>query len=73
MEWQPTFGCTSTQQVALIQLAVLGQVFLLDLCADGFCQHPATISFIRNLFSSKDVLKLGEQQSCHTREPADHR
>uniref|UniRef100_A0A3Q4BZM5 3'-5' exonuclease domain-containing protein n=1 Tax=Mola mola TaxID=94237 RepID=A0A3Q4BZM5_MOLML len=58
MEWQPTFGCTSTQQVALIQLAVFDQVFLLDLCADGFCQHPATISFIRNLFSSKDVLKL---------------
>lgn len=59
MEWQPTFGCISTQQVALIQLAVLDQVFLLDLCVKGFCQHPDTISFIRNLFSERDILKLG--------------
>ncbi|XP_029301139.1 exonuclease mut-7 homolog [Cottoperca gobio] len=59
MEWQPTFGCISTQQVALIQLAVLDQVFLLDLCANGFCQHPDTISFIRTLFSERNILKLG--------------
>ncbi|XP_059214379.1 exonuclease mut-7 homolog [Centropristis striata] len=59
MEWQPTFGCNSTQQVALIQLGVLDQVFLLDLCANGFCQHPDTISFIRSLFSEKSILKLG--------------
>ncbi|KAM8829137.1 exonuclease mut-7 homolog isoform 2-T3 [Spinachia spinachia] len=59
MEWQPTFGCISTQQVALIQLAALGQVFLLDLCASGFCQHPDTIIFIRSLFSERSILKLG--------------
>ncbi|KAM3600282.1 uncharacterized protein V6R79_020819 [Siganus canaliculatus] len=59
MEWQPTFGCNSTQKVALIQVAVLDQVFLLDLCTSGFCQHPDTISFIRSLFSAKNVLKLG--------------
>ncbi|XP_051268624.1 exonuclease mut-7 homolog [Dicentrarchus labrax] len=59
MEWQPTFGCISTQQVALIQLAVFDQVFLLDLCANGFCQHPDTISFIRSFFSGRNVLKLG--------------
>ncbi|XP_070706537.1 exonuclease mut-7 homolog isoform X2 [Pempheris klunzingeri] len=59
MEWQPTFGCISTQQVALIQLAVLDQVFLLDLCAKGFCQHPDTVSFIRSLFSERNILKLG--------------
>ncbi|KAL6097047.1 exd3 [Pungitius sinensis] len=59
MEWQPTFGCISTQQVALIQLAVLDQVFLLDLCANGLCQHPDTIIFIRSLFSERSVLKLG--------------
>lgn len=62
MEWQPTFGCSSSQQVALIQLAVTDQVFLLDVCAEGFSQHPDTVSFIRNLFSSKNVLKLGEWQ-----------
>ncbi|GAA6232040.1 exonuclease mut-7 homolog [Lates japonicus] len=59
MEWQPTFGCISTQRVALIQLAVLDQVFLLDLCANGFCQHPDTVSFIRSFFSKRNVLKLG--------------
>lgn len=63
MEWQPTFGCSSSQGVSLIQLAVCDQVFLLDLCANGFCQHPDTISFIRSLFSLRNVLKLGEQQT----------
>lgn len=60
MEWQPTFGCISmsSQRVALIQLAVSGQVFLIDLCVKSFCQHPDTISFIRQLFSQPDVLKL---------------
>lgn len=60
MEWQPTFGCTSSQQVALIQLAVSGQVFLLDLQADGLSQHPDTVAFVRSLFSRRDVLKLGQ-------------
>lgn len=62
MEWQPTFGCISTQKVALIQLAIIDQVFLLDLCANGFCQHPDTVGFIRSLFSERNVLKLGKQQ-----------
>ncbi|XP_075885074.1 exonuclease mut-7 homolog [Nelusetta ayraudi] len=59
MEWQPTFGCTSSQQVALIQLAVSDRVFLLDLQADGLSQHPDTVAFVRSLFSHPDVLKLG--------------
>ncbi|KAM7393044.1 hypothetical protein PAMA_007930 [Pampus argenteus] len=59
MEWQPTFGCISTQKVALIQLAVFEQAFLLDLCANGLCQHADTISFIRSFFSTRNVLKLG--------------
>ncbi|XP_028273012.1 exonuclease mut-7 homolog isoform X2 [Parambassis ranga] len=58
MEWQPTFGCMSTQKVALIQLAVFEEVFLLDLCASRFCQHPETVIFIRDLFSQKSILKL---------------
>ena len=61
MEWQPTFGCIVTQQVALIQLAVTDQVFLLDLCANGFCQNPDTLSFLRSLFSARNVLKLGKK------------
>lgn len=63
MEWQPTFGCISIQKVALIQLAVFDEVFLLDICENRFCQHPDTISFIRSLFSGKNVLKLGKQQT----------
>ncbi|XP_061658259.1 exonuclease mut-7 homolog isoform X2 [Syngnathoides biaculeatus] len=59
MEWQPTFGCTSIQQVALIQLATFDTVFLLDLCANGFCQHPETIIFIRSFFCERNVLKVG--------------
>ncbi|XP_036972745.1 exonuclease mut-7 homolog isoform X2 [Acanthopagrus latus] len=59
MEWQPTFGCISTQKVALVQLAIIDQVFLLDLCANGFCQHPDTVGFVRSLFSERNVLKLG--------------
>lgn len=62
MEWQPSFGVSSSQQVALIQLAVADQVFLLDLCRNGFCQHPDTAGFIRSLFSDRNVLKLGERQ-----------
>lgn len=60
MEWQPTFGCSSAQKVSLIQLAVLDQVFLLDLSVSEFCRHPGTASFIRRLFSEGSVLKLGE-------------
>lgn len=60
MEWQPTFGCSSSQQVALIQLAVSDQVFLLDLRADGLSQHPDTVAFIRSLFSQRTVLKVGK-------------
>lgn len=63
MEWQPTFGCSPAQQVALIQLALSDQVFLLDLCAGGFCQHPDTVGFIRSLFSTSGVLKLGERHT----------
>ncbi|XP_057674947.1 exonuclease mut-7 homolog isoform X2 [Corythoichthys intestinalis] len=60
MEWQPTFGCVSTaQKLALIQLATFDAVFLIDLCANGFCQHPETITFIRSLFSRQNVLKVG--------------
>ncbi|XP_051907448.1 exonuclease mut-7 homolog [Hippocampus zosterae] len=59
MEWQPNFGCSSAQQVALIQLATFDTVFLLDLCANGFCQHPETTAFIRSFFSEQNLLKLG--------------
>lgn len=61
MEWRASFGTVSSQRVALIQLAVLGQVFLLDLCAHDISQHSATVDFIRALLSHKNIIKLGEQ------------
>lgn len=43
-----------------MQLAVTDQVFLLDVCTEAFCQHSDTVGFVRSLFSSRNVLKLGE-------------
>lgn len=60
MEWRAGFGTVSTQHVALIQLAVKGQVFLLDLCARSLNHHSLTVQFIRTLLTDKNVLKLGE-------------
>ncbi|XP_062410629.1 exonuclease mut-7 homolog isoform X2 [Sardina pilchardus] len=59
MEWRAGFGTVSQQRVALIQLAVPGSVFLLDLCAPAFSQSPQTLRFIRDLLAHKNVLKLG--------------
>ncbi|KAL7847877.1 hypothetical protein AOLI_G00225950 [Acnodon oligacanthus] len=59
MEWRAGFGTVSTQRVALIQLAVEGQVFLLDLCARSLSHHSLTVQFIRTLLTDKNVLKLG--------------
>ncbi|XP_017563688.1 exonuclease mut-7 homolog isoform X1 [Pygocentrus nattereri] len=59
MEWRAGFGTVSTQRVALIQLAVEGQVFLLDLCAHSLSHHSLTVQFIRTLLTDKNVLKLG--------------
>ncbi|KAJ7986881.1 hypothetical protein DPEC_G00333000 [Dallia pectoralis] len=60
MEWRAGFGAVSSQQqVSLIQLAVLGQVFLLDLCAPGFSQHVDMVDFITRFFTDPTVLKLG--------------
>ncbi|XP_051971428.1 exonuclease mut-7 homolog isoform X1 [Xyrauchen texanus] len=59
MEWRAGFGTVSPQCVALIQLAVQGQVFLLDLCAQSISHHNTTVNFIRALLSDKNILKLG--------------
>nr|XP_003199355.2 exonuclease mut-7 homolog [Danio rerio]XP_021334948.1 exonuclease mut-7 homolog [Danio rerio] len=59
MEWRAGFGTVSSQRVALIQLAVQDQVFLLDLCAHAISHHSTTVDFIRALLSDKKILKLG--------------
>ncbi|KAG7477303.1 hypothetical protein MATL_G00092920 [Megalops atlanticus] len=59
MEWRADFGTLPRQRVALIQLAVPGQVFLLDLCETRFAQHEHTVNFIKALFSDPNILKLG--------------
>ncbi|XP_062870052.1 exonuclease mut-7 homolog [Trichomycterus rosablanca] len=59
MEWRAGFGTVCTQRLALIQLAVKGQVFLLDLCAPGLSHHSLTVNFIRSLLTDESILKLG--------------
>ncbi|KAJ8260556.1 hypothetical protein COCON_G00162790 [Conger conger] len=59
MEWRAGFGSVPCQRLALIQLAVLEQVFLLDLCQAEFASHERTVEFIRTLFSDPKILKLG--------------
>ncbi|KAG9263260.1 hypothetical protein AMEX_G23275 [Astyanax mexicanus] len=59
MEWRAGFGTVFTQNVALIQLAVKGQVFLLDLCSQSLNCHSLTVQFIRALLTDSSVLKLG--------------
>ncbi|XP_063065810.1 exonuclease mut-7 homolog [Engraulis encrasicolus] len=68
MEWRAGFGTGGrVQRVALIQLAVSGSVFLLDLCAARFSQEPITIQLIRDLLSHRDILKLGYGMSGDVR------
>ncbi|XP_048030390.1 exonuclease mut-7 homolog [Megalobrama amblycephala] len=59
MEWRAGFGTVSPQRVALIQLALQEQVFLLDLCAHAISHHSITVDFIRTLLSDKNIIKLG--------------
>ncbi|KAJ8401956.1 hypothetical protein AAFF_G00375370 [Aldrovandia affinis] len=59
MEWRPAFGSLPRQRVALIQLAVAEQVFLLDLCETSFVEQDHIVKFIRELFSDPKILKLG--------------
>ncbi|KAK7120216.1 hypothetical protein R3I94_020278 [Phoxinus phoxinus] len=59
MEWRACFGSVSPQRVALIQLALQDQVFLLDLCAHAISHHSITVDFIRALLSDKSIIKLG--------------
>ncbi|XP_018609344.1 exonuclease mut-7 homolog isoform X2 [Scleropages formosus] len=64
MEWRASFGTVTCQRVALIQLATPGQVFLLDLSAADFWQHPRIVQTIRALFSDPTILKLGYGMSA---------
>ncbi|KAG9354167.1 hypothetical protein JZ751_012291 [Albula glossodonta] len=59
MEWLAGFGAVPRQRVALIQLAVREEVFLIDLRETTFSEHEHTVKFIRTFFSDPKVLKLG--------------
>jgi len=61
MEWRAGFGTVSPQCVALIQLALQEQVFLLDLCAHAISHHSITVDFIRALLLDKSIIKLGRR------------
>ncbi|CAL8406015.1 unnamed protein product [Arctogadus glacialis] len=59
MEWRAGFGCVVPQRVALIQLAVLDQVFIVDMCSAGLWQHPSTLDFMKSFLCDTKVRKLG--------------
>ncbi|KAM5146831.1 exonuclease mut-7 homolog [Mantella aurantiaca] len=67
MEWRPSFGGLGKPNVSLIQIAVKGEVFMLDLLQGDFLQNgdkeeddvPQLVRFIKELFSCPTVTKLG--------------
>ncbi|XP_072287435.1 exonuclease mut-7 homolog isoform X2 [Pyxicephalus adspersus] len=67
MEWRPSFGGLGKPNVSLIQIAVKGDVFILDLLQGDLLQSgeeeekdvPRLIRFIKELFSCPIVTKLG--------------
>ncbi|XP_063792299.1 exonuclease mut-7 homolog isoform X2 [Pseudophryne corroboree] len=67
MEWRPSFGGLGKPNVSLIQIAVQGEVFLLDVLQGNFVQNRdegerdnrELARFIKDLFSSSGVTKLG--------------
>ncbi|MEE6504836.1 hypothetical protein FKM82_005353 [Ascaphus truei] len=66
MEWRPSFGGVEKPHVSLVQVAVKEEVFLLDLLQAVTMESGGTektkdelISFIKDLFSTPGVTKLG--------------
>ncbi|KAK0130519.1 Exonuclease mut-7 [Merluccius polli] len=59
MEWSAGFGNVGPQRVALVQLAIPDQVFILDMCSTGLGQHPHTLDFMTSFFCDTKVRKLG--------------
>ncbi|XP_056393709.1 exonuclease mut-7 homolog [Hyla sarda] len=65
MEWRPSFGGLGKPNVSLIQLALKDEVFLLDVLHSSLLQdgdsegNSELVSFIKDLFSSNKVKKLG--------------
>uniref|UniRef100_A0ACB8F0A7 Uncharacterized protein n=1 Tax=Sphaerodactylus townsendi TaxID=933632 RepID=A0ACB8F0A7_9SAUR len=63
MEWRPSFGIVGGKsRVSLVQMAVRGQVFLLDMLQllnqDGK-DEEALLSFFQTLFADPTITKLG--------------
>ncbi|XP_048773011.2 exonuclease mut-7 homolog isoform X2 [Ostrea edulis] len=58
-EWKPSFG-NSIQRIAVIQLAIVNQIYLLDMIAlDAVLQENDWILLATALFCNEEVLKLG--------------
>lgn len=72
MEWRPSFGALAGKsRVSLVQLAVQGRVFLLDMLPLRKQGEPeeaeaALAGFFRALFTDPAITKLGE---CGTPSP----
>ncbi|XP_067328012.1 exonuclease mut-7 homolog isoform X2 [Anolis sagrei] len=65
MEWRPSFGSVGAKpRISLVQLAIPGRVFLLDMLAllqPGGAQEEeeALTQFFREIFANPNVIKLG--------------
>lgn len=63
MEWRPSFGTVGRKsRVSVVQMAVHGQVFLLDmleLLKHGGKDEEALSSFFQTLFADPTITKLG--------------
>lgn len=64
MEWKPSFGMVGKPRVALLQLALRDEVFLLDLPrlleqADSRGEKEKLPRFIQMLYSDPAITKLG--------------
>nr|XP_060613668.1 exonuclease mut-7 homolog [Anolis sagrei ordinatus] len=65
MEWRPSFGSVGAKpRISLVQLAIPGRVFLLDMLAllqPGGAQEEeeALTQFFREIFANPNIIKLG--------------
>lgn len=60
MEWKPLFGAVGGKsRVSLVQMAVWGRVFLLDVLRLLEEERAALASFFQTLFADPSITKLG--------------
>lgn len=71
LEWRPSFGTGGRPQASIMQVAVEGRVFLLDVPVlsrpAGGQVSQAFSRMVSQLLSDPSITKLGEQSPCPPR------